>query len=92
MLRSEHNLLHYRLTDEEVEALEGLEKEPYVARGTRRRDLPEALSSLLKKWLVESKEESPGWDDEGQFICNITIEITPQARGFLKYLREEEAK
>lgn len=92
ILLSERTILHHRLEDAELEALAGLGKEPYRANGTRPADMPDPLRALLKKGLVTEEQTGKGWDEEGNFICNITIEITPQAKGFLQYLNSQEGQ
>ena len=90
ILRSEHNLLHYRLSDVEVKALRGLKKKAFYARDIRKTDRPAALCSLLERSLVNEVDEFAGWKDEGAPFFDIRIEITPQALGFLDYLDKIE--
>ena len=92
VLHSEYVRIHYTLESSEWLTLMELDKEPYVAEQARMKDCPAALRSLLKKRLVQKTESSPGWDEDGNFVCDLLIEITAQSRGFLDYLSTQEVE
>ena len=88
VLLSEHTLIHHRLEDEELAGLLALEKQPWQASGARKQDRPKALVKLVALGLVEEEDAYKGWDEEGMMLQNITMTLTPQARGFLDYLHK----